>query len=272
MASPRNDLSRRSVLAGGLALAATGFGGGLAPAGAAEINLTSFNRIGSWQMRYRTGYHVVGGRQIGLHRTTANQAFLFDPTFHTMCDSWTSYYNTMSLRHFSSTARIAWFGTAGVYVNKPGNHGTGNAFDLTAVYFSNGGYIDCLYSYQGVVAHRRWYIGLAWTARRFFPELGIVGSDASHANHVHLGRFKNGSSSVLLTRGPWDTWLVQRTCQVLMQVNIAIDGQWGTQTENFYRTLMSRLGLGGYNPFGNVTHLRTMADRIVAAGLAGRTV
>ena len=52
---------------------------------------------------------------------------------------------------------------------------------------------------------------------------------------------------------------------------ITLDGKWGPQTESYYKTLMGRLGLSGYSPFGYAGHLRTMSERIVARGLAGRS-
>jgi hypothetical protein len=219
---------------------------------------------------------TVGGRTIGLHRSYS-QSFPFDPVFHSTCDAWANYFDLMSVRHFSSTIRLAWVGTGGVGGPRPdnpdSNHVTGNAIDLTAMYYTNGGYIDCYFSHQShaSVTHQRWYVGLAWSGRRYFPELGIVGTGANHVNHIHLGRYKNGSGSILLSRTSWDTWLVQRTCKVMLLANITQDGVWGSQTESYFRTLMSRLGLSGYNPFGDAAHLRLLADRIVARGLAGTT-
>lgn len=275
----RAGLSRRRVLTGGLALGAAmvagGAGAGTAAAGIAAIS--SYSSIGTnprLPMRRRTSWQTVGGRTIGYHSPAAGQSFGFDTTFHSMCDSWVNYTSTMWGRFSGTGTRPAWVGTAGVYVNKPGNHGTGNAFDLTALYFANGGYIDCYYSHQwsAPANHQRWYLGLAWCGRRFFPELGIVGTGGGHDNHIHLGRYKNGSASLLFSKTAWDTWLMQRTCRVLMQVNIALDGRWGSQTESYYRTLMSRLGLGGYNPFGNMSHFASMVYAIAARGMASRTV
>jgi len=277
----RTVFSRRQALTRGMAVSTMVAAGvaGLRPMEAvAGPHGDPYSIIGTnpgWPMRYRTSYQTSGGRTIGLHSTAPNQTFLFDPYFHSTCDSWANYFHSMSVQHFSSTIRLAWVGTAGVGGYKPGsNHHTGNAFDLTAMYYNNGGYIDCYFSHQSYapVTHQRWYIGLAWSGRRFFPELGIVGTGGGHDNHIHLGRYKNNSSSILLSRTTWDTWLVQRTCKVMMLANIALDGQWGSQTESHYRTLMGRLGLSGYDPFTNASHLRTMADRIVARGLAGLTI
>jgi len=131
---------------------------GTQPAAAAMQYYAKIGTQPGWPMRDRYAFGWVGGRYIGLHR--APQSFPFDPTFHSMCDAWSNYFNAMWLRYVSSTVRLSWVGTAGVGGYQPGsNHNTGNAFDLTATYFSNGGYIDTYYSHQagaGATHNRRW--------------------------------------------------------------------------------------------------------------------
>lgn len=139
------------------------------------------------------------------------------------------------------------------------------------MYWSNGGYVDNYFSHQSGAgwAHNRWYVALAWAGRRYFPELGIVGTGGGHENHIHMGRWKNGSASILLSRTSWDTWLVQYTCKVMTGSTLTLDGQWGTQTQTAFNTLLSRLGLTGYNPFVYASNLYAIADRLVARAIAG---
>jgi hypothetical protein len=77
---------------------------------------------------------------------------------------------------------------------------------------------------------------------------------------------------LLLTRGAWDAWLMQYTCKAFMGVPIALDGDWGPQTEGYYNELKRRLGISSYNPFGNVSQLQSMAHTIVAHGVVGAAI
>lgn len=271
-------LGRRQLMAAGLTVAAATAVGGTVGVKPAQAALASYSRIGrstTWPLRRRTGIGTVNGRAINLHNS--GQSFQFDTTFKTMCDTWVTYFNAQWTTFTSSTVKLAWIGCSHVFRDFPAtsNHRTGNAMDLTAMYFNNGGYIDCNYSHRSFAphTHQSWYIGLAWTGRRFFPELGIVGTGTSHAWHIHMGRFVGGSSSVLLRRnGSWDAHLVQRACRVLMQVNIAVDGNWGSQTDHYFQILLSRLGLSGTNPFGNQTHFAQLVYGISARALAGNPI
>ena len=132
-------------------------------------------------------------------------------------------------------------------MNKSGNHGTGNAFDLTYVQHSNVDFVDADYSHRASagLTHNRRYAGLAWATRKHLPEVGIVGSDPTHSNHIHAGRYKNGSASLLLSHygTSWDAYLMQYACNAFMSWGLAYDGDWGSQTEAAYLELMRRLGL-----------------------------
>ncbi len=267
------ELSRRTLLRGGAVLAGTAvLGAGLT--GTAHAG--SYSRIGTGgyavPTTLRTGFAPYGGGSIGTH--SGERAFAYDDWFHLICDSWIETYHSILRWQTAGTVGLWFVGCAGVTVNKPGsNHQTGNAFDLTAVYHSDGGFVDCNYShhgYAGAVANRQ-YAALAWSGRKHLPEVGIVGTGAVHANHVHLGRFKNGSASLLLSHWgrSWDAWLVQYTCKAFLGVPIALDGDWGNQTEGYYLELMRRLGLGGRNPFGSVADLQQLAHLLTAYGVVG---
>lgn len=267
-------LDRRTLLRGGTVLAATAaLGVGLT--GTAQAR-TSYSRVGNGGYEvpttYRTGMSPYGAGSIGTH--TGERAFSYDEWFHVICNSWMDSYHSI-LRWQTAGAVGVWFvGSAGVHVPKPGNHGTGNAFDVTAIYHTDGNFVDNNYSHHGHagIGHNRRYAALAWSGRKHMPEVGIVGTGSAHANHVHLGRYKNGSDSLLLSRTTWDAYLVQYTCSVFMGVPIARDGNWGSQTESYFQQLMSRLGLGGRNPFGSVADLQSLAHTLTAYGVVGAGV
>jgi hypothetical protein len=257
---------------GAAAAAATLLGvGGAAPAVAA----TTQSRIGINATRvptcYRTGYAAYGSGSISTYR--GETAFTYNDTFYGLCNAWADTYGSILAWMTGGATRVWFFGCAGVTVNKPGNHGTGNAFDCTGVYHTSGDFVCGNYShrsYAGVVHNRR-YAGLAWAARKHVPEVGIVGTDSSHANHMHFGRYKNGSTSLLLSHygRSWDAWLVQYSCKAFLGVPIALDGDWGPQTETYFQQLLARLGMSGRNPFGVTAHVQDLAHMLTAYGVVG---
>lgn len=248
--------------------------GGAVAAAPAWAEPVGYRRIGrpGWPIRLRTGIGTVDGRPVNVHGS--GRSFRFDPVFHATCDDWATYVHAMWTTYGSPTNRLEWIGCSHVYRPYPAgsNHTTGNALDLTAMHFRGGDYIDCRFSHHpwAPAVHQRRYAGLAWTGRRFFPELGVAGTGPSHAWHIHMGRWVDGAASILLRRSSWDTWLVQRTCRVLMRANLALDGVWGARTERLFRALLDRLGLADADPFRDESHFATLAHRVVAHCFAGR--
>lgn len=267
------ELSRRTLLRGGALLATTAaVGAGLA--GTAHAG--SYSRIGTGgyavPTTLRTGFRAYGAGSIGTH--TGERAFGYDDWFHLLCDQWLESYHSILRWQTAGTVGVASVGCVGVTVNKPGsNHQTGNAFDLSAIQHTDGGFVDANYSHRGHAGavHNRWYAAMAWSGRKHLPEVGIVGTGAAHDNHVHLGRFKNGSASLLLSHWgrSWDAWLVQYSCRAFMGAPIAVDGNWGNQTEGWFRELLRRLGRGGSNPHGSVADLQDVAHTLTAYGVVG---
>lgn len=263
--------TRRTALRGGLVLlGAAGLGGVAAAPALADVRYSSIGYGYSRPTRYRTAYNG----QLGVHPKVT--AFTYNNDFFVTCANWADTYG--GVLKFMTSGRVdsSWFGCAGVGggTNPNSNHYRGNAFDCTAVYHTDGGYVDCNYSHTagaGVVNNRK-YAALAWSGRKYMPEVGIVGSEPRHSNHIHFGRYKNGSGSLLLTRTAWDARLVQYTCKAFMGVPIAVDGQWGSQTTGYYNQLMSRMGMSGRNPFGSTAHLQDLAHMITARGVVGLTI
>lgn len=270
------QLDRRNLLKAGL-IATAAPAMVLGTAESAHAALTKYSTIGTGgyavPTRLRTGWNGL----IGVH--PANYTFTYEDAFHTLCNNWADTYHSILLWMTAGAIGTSWFGATGVYNSgaAPGsNHRTGNAFDLTAVYHTNGAFVDCNYSHlsSAGTTHNRRYAGLAWATRKHCPEVGIVGSASSHSNHIHVGRYKNGSSSLLLSHfgRSWDAWLVQYSCKAFMGVPIAVDGNWGNQTETYYNTLMSRLGLTASGPFSSTTALQNLAHTLCAKGVVAAAI
>jgi hypothetical protein len=272
-----HQLDRRTLLKGSVAAAgAAMLGGATAIPGRAHGRLISRSSVGASgyvnATRRRTAYQAFRRGQIGTH--PALSSFSYNPTFYRICGSWVATFESVLLWQSAGRISVSWIGCAGVHADTSTNHSNGNAFDLTHVRYSTGGFIDCNWSHYGHagIGNNRRYAGLAWSMRKHMPEVGIVGSEPRHANHIHGGRIKNGSGSLLLSKTEWDAWLMQYTCKAFMGVPIVLDGDWGPQTDRYFNELKRRLGIRSYNPFGNVSHLQSMAHILVARGVSAARI
>lgn len=265
-------LTRRTVLKLGSVAAASPVLGvvGASPA----LASTSQSRVGSGGYRVpttlRNGFAPYGSGSIGTH--TGEYAFTYNDGFYPLCNAWADTYHSILRWQTAGAVGVWFFGCIGVTGGSgSSNHVQGNAFDMTAVYHLDGNFVDCNYSHYSYagVTHNRRYAGLAWATRKHLPEVGIVGTHPTHGNHFHAGRYKNGSSSLLLSHfgRSWDAWLVQYSCKAFMGVPIALDGNWGNQTETYYQQLMGRLGMSGRNPFGSTRDLQDLAHTLCAYGV-----
>lgn len=270
-------LGRRTLLGGVAGLtAAPALGLATATTAAAA---TAQSRLGTGGYRVpttlRTGYRAYGSGNVGTH--TGEFAWTYNDGFYPICNAWVDSYHSILRWQTGGATGVSWIGLITVTGGSgSSNHVAGNAMDITAIYHTDGSFTDCNYShfgYAGVVQNRR-YAALAWSARKHMPEVGVVGTEASHSNHVHAGRYKNGSASLLLSHygTSWDAWLMQYTCKAFMGAPIALDGNWGNQTETYYLQLMSRLGFAGRNPFGSTAHLQDLAHTLTAYGVIGAAI
>ncbi len=260
-------VGRRTLLKGAVVAAAVP-AAVLGTAGPSAAALTKYATIGTGVDQVYTRIRDLSGSQY-VH--TRNYSFTYNPSFHDLCNAWANTYGSVLRWNTAGATEVDWIGCIGVYANKSGSHGTGDAFDLTYVRHTNGVYMDANYSHTSGagIAHNRRYAGVAWATRKHLAEVGIVKSDPTHGNHIHAGRYKNGSSSLLLGKGTWDTLLVQYACNAFTGAGIAFDGAWGNQTQGAYVEMMRRLGIpatGASSPFSSVTALQNMAHALAARG------
>lgn len=159
--------------------------------------------------------------------------------------------------------------TAGVYVNKPGQHGLGQAFDLDRVRWANG---TCT-PYSGVHAS-----GTRWVRRRYLATDAICRRwarwtldgwyNSAHSDHIHFDmaalpeHISTGSRS--------DTVFIQKSCNDFNSAGLSVDGAWGPLTESAYLSLKSKLGTSG-NPKTSTTAYRNFLAEIAKKGYADQS-
>ncbi|MDT7828239.1 hypothetical protein RQM65_06150 [Pricia sp. S334] len=124
--------------------------------------------------------------------------------------------------------------TAGILVNKPGQHGHGRAFDLDAIFWQNDTLVTLNFLHQ-----KELYIGVESYLRRHF---GIVLNYfyPNHQDHWHVDTsvpvdFNESSRS--------ETYYLQMALKYIFGMEVLVDGSWGRQTQAAVRAVFERLGI-----------------------------
>lgn len=144
----------------------------------------------------------------------------------------------------------SWYGsmtriiTAGAYVNKPGAHGQGRAWDIDGIRWSN---TSC-WPYYGhhassTLSIRRRYLGLNAFCQRQFKYVLSGWYNAAHEDHIHVDNV--GGGRVLRKDYSSDVVFIQAMCNDLMGVSLAVDGVYGPNTDYWYRESKDRANVTG---------------------------
>ena len=120
----------------------------------------------------------------------------------------------------------------GIFVNKPGQHGHGSAFDLDAIFWHNQSLVTLNFVHQ-----KQLYLGIESFLRKHF---GIVLNFfyPNHKDHWHIDisvpvDFNETSKS--------ETLYVQLVLKYIYAEEVLIDGIWGNQTRMAVNNVFSKL-------------------------------
>ena len=124
--------------------------------------------------------------------------------------------------------------TAGIFVDKPGQHGHGKAFDLDAIFWENETLITMNFLHQ-----KELYLGIESFLRKHF---GIVLNYyyPNHKDHWHVDvsvpvDYNETSKS--------ETLYVQSVLKYIYGEEILIDGFWGRQTSSAIQEVFEKIGV-----------------------------
>ena len=122
--------------------------------------------------------------------------------------------------------------TAGIFVNKPGQHGHGKAFDLDAIFWDNESLVTLNFLHQ-----KELYLGIESFLRKHF---GIVLNYfyPNHKDHWHVDTsvpidYNETSKS--------ETLYVQMVLKYIYGEEILVDGIWGRQTRGVVNEIFNKL-------------------------------
>lgn len=122
--------------------------------------------------------------------------------------------------------------SAGAYVNKPGEHGKGAAFDLDAIFWPGRDFVTLRFS-----EHPFFYLGIEALMRRHFGVILNHFYNADHRDHIHLDL----SARVGFRRVKTVGLFVQLMAKFILGHTIEVDGSWTPATEAALRRLCDEL-------------------------------
>lgn len=260
----RGQLSRRRLL-GGAALGLAGVAAGAlrapawaAPASATEARFDHLDGVALHYWRFRDG--TAGQR-------TERRTFASSRPFHERLLVWRRDLADVAQR-FGGLVGMDRIVTAGLFVDKPGQHGLGQAIDVDQVRWANGAVTP--YWREHASGNRttvRRYLALDAVCRRHFRWVLDGRYNADHEDHLHLDF---GGGTVLLDRtSRSETVFVQQVLNAHQGARLAVDGAWGPATQRAFDESLRRLGVAGL-PWVSRDAWRFWLFRVAACGFADR--
>ncbi|WP_151523321.1 extensin family protein [Serinicoccus kebangsaanensis] len=198
---------------------------------AQALALMSFSRINGVEVYYGT-------------QTSPLRTWRCTPGFYDRLQAWMTTLSNWSGQAGHGAVRS--IGSAGFYVNRSGQHGAGTAMDLSMVRWAGGRNSNMFNGdhASGNRTRRRRYFAVEATLRRHFRYVLDGNYNADHRNHFHADvaalpdrRLLHGSRA--------DTVFVQAVCNNFLGSGIAIDGDWGPNTQREVTRLKNRLNVSG---------------------------
>ena len=126
--------------------------------------------------------------------------------------------------------------SAGAWVDKPGFHGSGEAFDLDAIHWT-----DKKFVCGEFLTDKRFYLGVDAVLRKHVPTvLNFFYNDAHHDHlHADLG------GAMRFTRAESEVYFLQAALTHVLDIPVGIDGDWGPNTSAGTERALTELGISG---------------------------
>lgn len=187
--------------------------------------------------------------------TGARTSFRYEPTFYARMETWHRNWRAWTPHHWTAPHQIYCYG---VYVNKPGMHGEGRAFDLARLRITNRNTGQMFLGFNGrydqwrgwgtdaMITERIRYWGTLASLHYHFRHVISYLDDSVHHNHVHIDNaISGGGDSSFSTSSTTQTYFVQATCRYIWGYDTGIDGEFGPQTRSHSSGVLTRLGSDG---------------------------
>lgn len=127
--------------------------------------------------------------------------------------------------------------SAGAWVDKPGKHGTGEAFDLDGIHWDEKSFICLDYP-----SDPSFYLGIEAILRKHLPTVLDYNYNTDHHDHLHIDL---GGSIGFRTNSQARVFFLQAALTHVLNIPVGIDGDWGTETSGATEVALERLGISG---------------------------
>src|SRR5688500_6279857 len=127
--------------------------------------------------------------------------------------------------------------SAVAYVEKPGCHGLGRAFDLDAIFWSGREFVTLSYP-----TNKRFYLGVEAVMRKHFGTVLNHLYNAAHRDHLHLD---DGTAVGFNRTSRARVLFLQAALTHVLDIPVGIDGVYGDETDGAVAIAFEQLGIGG---------------------------
>lgn len=184
----------------------------------------SFRQLAGVEVLYDRldSHYGVTGIPYDFHCTEATESAL-DAMFADLFER--------TVPHFGAAQRIL---SAGAWVEKPGQHGLGKAFDLDAIHWERLRFIALE---QPIQTHI--YLAVQAICHKHFGVVLSYDFNADHHDHLHV----DSSQSVAFRPVRSTTTFVQRVARHMFGHAVHVDGEYGKLTEAALKDVLARLGI-----------------------------
>ena len=155
--------------------------------------------------------------------------------------------------------------SAGTWVEKPGYHGNGEAFDLDAVHWAGKKFV-C----DEFPSDSRFYLGVDAVLRKHIPTVLNYYYNSLHHDHLHVDM----GGEMGFTRARSEVLFLQAALTHVLGIPVGtIDGDWGPNTSGGTERALTELGIAGsindeavWMEFLTAVSRRAFGEQVVAAG------
>ncbi|MQM27433.1 hypothetical protein [Glycomyces albidus] len=221
-----------------------------------------------WKTRYRTAF---GGDGLGVHPSVTS--FTMHEEAHVQAGKLVRDLHDLGQAYgYAGVPRAyQWTGLAGAKVCKPGYHRYGAALDFTRFDWGPDCFVDTAVHGRARRYLRRRYLAVIAMCRKHFGTVLHLhhDPDGSHWNHIHVDRGRKAVAA------DWDyqtdTTIIQWAARDLAGItDMAIDGDFGPQTEEGFKALRDAFRTGDVDPAASSANFRIWLDLIGRHGMADK--
>jgi Extensin-like protein C-terminus len=133
--------------------------------------------------------------------------------------------------------------TGGAYVQKPGYHGLGRAFDLDGLVWEDRAWVADTFPH-----HPQLYLGIESIVRQHFGTVLTYSYNDAHEDHMHLD---DGSDVGFEQMSKSRVVYVQNALHYVHGIPVGRDGVWGPETESAMNMARKDLRLGSFSDKAN---------------------